>query len=186
MLVHAPLVLIPLALVADGIGFVANKPSARAMGGWCLLLGSAGAAVSIALGYYDMSRAALAPETHELVHLHLKIGWVLAALLVPLGLWRWRIARRPSGSHPGYLVYGALVVALTVFQGWFGGEMVYGYGAGVAAANQGTVSPEKGRTSLDRVRQFLEAIPGFHTHPEPPHATLETKPHRPGSKTAPP
>jgi hypothetical protein len=54
----------------------------------------------------------------------------------------------------GYLFAGSLVVALTLFQGWFGGEMVYTAGAGVAAAGQGT-EPTTGRETPGKVKELL-------------------------------
>ncbi len=50
-----------------------------------------------------------------------------------------------------YLVVAFLVFCLTMFQGWYGGEMVYSQGAGVAAAGKGTEKPETGKRRLDSV-----------------------------------
>jgi uncharacterized membrane protein len=62
-----------------------------------------------------------------------------------LGLWAlvtWRWIAMDSGAFAtvGYLIVAWIVVALVLFQGWFGGEMVYGHGAGVAPAEQGQES----------------------------------------------
>jgi len=53
------------------------------------------------------------------------------------------------------LIAAFLVFALTMFQGWFGGEMVYTQGAGVAAAGQGTESKQEAQPRLAKVKQLL-------------------------------
>jgi uncharacterized membrane protein len=122
-----------------------------------LVAGLIGGGLTIAAGYLDMNRAALTPETHELVDLHLTMGWILAVALVFLTAWRWLIWYRGQMTiNTAYLVAGVMALSLTLFQGWYGAEMVYSYGAGVAAAGQGT---ENARTAQDRlaaVRNFLE------------------------------
>ena len=42
-----------------------------------------------------------------------------------------------------------------MFQGWFGGEMVYSHGAGVAAAGQGTESARQAQQRLAKVKHLL-------------------------------
>lgn len=48
------------------------------------------------------------------------------------------------------------MLALALFQGWFGGELVYGWGAGVSAAGQGAVSREEGLRGLAPFAAFIE------------------------------
>jgi hypothetical protein len=43
------------------------------------------------------------------------------------------------------------VMGLVLFQGWYGGEMVYSQGAGVAATGKGTEPPSNGKQLLDKV-----------------------------------
>ena len=49
---------------------------------------------------------------------------------------------------------------------WFGGQLVYGLGAGVSAAGQGVVSPEEGQTGLAPFWMFTE---GVHEHEHHEH-----------------
>jgi uncharacterized membrane protein len=121
-----------------------------------LAAGLIGGALAIATGYWDMSRAALDPETHEFVDLHMTVGWILAGTLVFLTAWRWLIWHRGQMTiSTSYLVFGGLVVLLTFFQGWYGAEMVYSYGAGVTAAGQGTENPDVARSRLATVHNVL-------------------------------
>jgi uncharacterized membrane protein len=71
---------------------------------------------------------------------------------VVLTAWRWfAYARRELSPGIPYLIAALLVVGLTLFQGWYGGEMVYSQGAGVAAAGKGTEPAANGKTRLDKI-----------------------------------
>ena len=156
-LVHLPIAFVVLSFLADIFAKITNRESLRHVGFWALIAALLGGIVTIAAGYWDMNHAALSGETHDYVDLHLKIGWALAAGLIVLTIWRWRIrqqARRVVTAP--YLVAALIVFTVTMFQGWFGGEMVYSHGAGVAAAGQGTEPANKAQERLARVREVLE------------------------------
>ena len=155
-LVHLPIGFVLLSVLADLLARMTGKASLRAVGFWSLVAGLIGGVVTIAAGYWDMNKAALSGETHEFVDVHLRIGWILAVSLTLLTIWRWAIWRSvPGQASVGYLVAGFLVLALTLFQGWFGGEMVYSHGAGVAAAGQGTEPAPEAQQRLARVKHLL-------------------------------
>jgi uncharacterized membrane protein len=156
-LVHLPIAFVVLSVIADMLAKITQRPSLRHVGLWSLLAALVSGLLTIAAGYWDMNRALLNSDTHDYVHLHLRIGWTLVAGLVVLTIWRWRIrqqARRVVTAP--YAIAASTMFALTLFQGWFGSEMVYSHGAGVAVAGQGTESPEKAQQRLARVREVLE------------------------------
>jgi len=160
-LVHLPIAFVLLSVGADLAARMTKTEPRRAafrtVGFWSLLAGLAGGALAIAAGYLDMNRAALAPETREFVDLHETIGWVLGIGLAILSAWRWLIWHRGQMTiNTAYLVGAFLVLAVTLFQGWYGGQMVYAYGAGVAPTGQGTESVEAARGPLVAVRNILE------------------------------
>jgi len=76
---------------------------------------------------------------------------------VILTAWRWFLFSRRDRS-PGipYLIAALLVMGLVLFQGWYGGEMVYSQGAGVAAAGKGTEPPANGKQRLDKITRTGE------------------------------
>jgi len=156
-LVHLPIAFVVLSVVADFCARVLRRESLRHVGLWSLLAALLAGGVTVATGYWDMNRAALDADTHDYVHLHLRIGWTLVALLAVLVVWRWRIRQqaRRVVTKP-YLVGAGLALALTLFQGWFGGELVYSHGAGVAAAGQGTEPSDRAQERLARIREVLE------------------------------
>jgi uncharacterized membrane protein len=126
--------------------------------GFLVLAGAAlGCMATVAAGYYDMGRAALG-ETHEYVDVHMKVGWILLGSLIGLTIWRWRISRQATSRRgAAYIIVALLVFGLTLFQGWFGGELVYSQGAGVAAAGKGTEPPSAG---LQRLTSVTRRLPG--------------------------
>jgi len=160
-LVHLPIAFVLLSVVADVCARRTKPEPRRAMfrtvGFWSLAAGLAGGALTIAAGYFDLNRASLTHETAQLATLHLTLGWFLAVGLLVLTAWRWLIWHRGQMTIPiGYLTAAFLVLALTLFQGWYGSEMVYSYGAGVSAAGQGTESPDAAQGRLAAFRSLFE------------------------------
>lgn len=160
-LVHLPISFVFLSVLADflarGMKSESRRAAFRAVGFWSLAAALIGGVLTIIAGYIDMRRAALSPETNEFVDLHMTIGWTLAVCLIFMTAWRWLIWHRGQMTiNTSYLVAGVLVLGLTFFQGWYGGEMVYSYGAGVAPAGQGTETVQAAQSRLIAVRNALE------------------------------
>jgi uncharacterized membrane protein len=155
-LVHLPIAFVVLSVVADVMAKITRRESFRHVGLWSLFVALFGGLITIATGYWDMNHAALDGDTHDYVDLHLKFGWALAGGLVVLAIWRWRIRQQARRVVTLPYTFAALLIfLLTMFQGWFGGEMVYSHGAGVAAAGQGTERAEQARQRLATVRNFF-------------------------------
>jgi uncharacterized membrane protein len=160
-LVHLPIAFVILSVVADFSARCSKQEKHRAtlrlIGYWSLVAGLIGGMLTIGAGYLDLNRATFSAETHQLVRLHLTIGWLLAGALTILTAWRWLIWHRGQMTiNTSYLVAASLVLALTLFQGWYGGEMVYSHGAGVAATGQGTENVEAARNRLFTVHDLLQ------------------------------
>lgn len=160
-LVHLPISFVFLSVIADFVARLVKSESRRAafrtVGFWSLVAGLVGGVLTIIAGYVDMNRAALSPETHEFVDLHMIIGWTLAVCLIVLTGWRWLIWHRGQMTiNTSYLAAGVLILGLTFFQGWYGSEMVYSYGAGVAPTGQGTETVQAAQGRLMAVRNALE------------------------------
>jgi len=150
-IVHFPIALVTLSFIADLLGSWLNKTTLRITGFWSLAAALIFGIVAAITGYWDMTRETLG-ETDHYVDLHMDTGLVLLGAIVVLFAWRWFIyARRQQVPKRFYLVLAFLVFCLTMFQGWYGGEMVYSQGAGVAAAGKGTETPEAGKKRLDRI-----------------------------------
>jgi uncharacterized membrane protein len=133
MLIHAPLVLLPLSAASEVAAAgsrswvrrrVLDRVGRRLWWGTAasgLLAGVAGMAASREVDLGDR-RAQDAMFVHGLGNLVVVVG--------ALGLAAWRSGHRASGLTAGFGT-GALLAAL--YTAWLGGELVYTHGAGVKA-----------------------------------------------------
>lgn len=156
--VHFPIALVVFSFISDLFGRLSRRSSLRAAGSWALLGALSFGAITAATGYYDMTRTrAVLGETFRYVDFHMDVGWILVGALVVLTAWRW-LAYTRRDRIPGipYLIAAVLVMGLVLFQGWYGGEMVYSQGAGVAAAGKGTEPATDGKQRLDKVTKTGE------------------------------
>jgi uncharacterized membrane protein len=154
-LVHFPVALVTFAFIADLVAYLSTGRYWSRIGLAALMGAVIGGIATVAAGYYDMGRATLG-ETHEYVHFHMTVGWILFGTVTGLALWRWRISRQPQ-PRIGllYVLAAFLTLGVTLFQGWYGGELVYSQGAGVAAAGKGTEPPGAGFDRLSTVTRRL-------------------------------
>ena len=151
--VHFPIALVVFSFLADALGRLSSKVSLRAAGFWSLIAALVFGAITAATGYYDMIRTrGVLGDTFRYVDFHMDVGFVLIGAVVVLTAWRWFVyARRDRFPGILYLVAAFLVMGLVLFQGWYGGEMVYTQGAGVAAVGKGTEPASNGKQRLDKV-----------------------------------
>ena len=151
-IVHYPIALMTLSVIADLLGYLTDRPSLQAAGTWALFGAGLGAAIAIIAGLIDMNRAKIKPAPHKRVHFHMKVGFVLFAAIVGLTIWRWVISLDPHHRLGWtYLIPAFVVLALTFFQGWLGGELVFTDGVGVAPTGQGTESAAEAKKHVARV-----------------------------------
>lgn len=144
-IVHFPIALVTLSVLADFFGYLLQSDSLRGAGWWSLLGAAIGAALAITAGLFDMNRENIEPDAHERVHRLMKVGFMLFAALAALTIWRWAIyANYENKTSWFYLVAGILVLGLTLFQGYLGGELLFSDGVGVAPTGQGTEKSKKG------------------------------------------
>lgn len=137
--VHFPIALVVFSFIADLLGRIFKKASLRAAGSWCLIGALIFGAITAVTGYYDMTRErAFLGDTFRYVDFHYDMGWVVVGGVVVLTAWRLLVyTRRDRAPGIPYLIAALLVMGLVLFQGWYGGEMVYSQGAGVAATGKG-------------------------------------------------
>jgi uncharacterized membrane protein len=125
LLVHFPLALLPVSAAAEAVGFFAAMPSLSDTGWWTIAAAAVAGVATAAAGWRDMLRAPLSEAVHARVHRHRAIGLVLATAIVALAAWRGWLYFGGRPVSMWYLDLIALTVALAMFQGWLGGELVY-------------------------------------------------------------
>lgn len=125
ILVHFPIALLPVSVAADTIGLFGHVVSLSNTAVWTLIAAAASLA-TVAAGFYDMYRAPLSEDTHVRVHRHMRVGLALTTAILGLATWRGLIYVQGGVVPIYYLDLAVLGVALAAFQGWLGGELVYG------------------------------------------------------------
>lgn len=151
IMVHFPLALLPLSVGADAVGLFAGIASLSDTGWWALLGAALASLVTVAAGFYDMSRAPLTEEVHHRVHRHMRVGLLLGVAIIGLAVWRGVLFAHTQVVPIFYLDLAVLTVALAMFQGWLGGELVYVDGvfvrpSGAAPAQGEAAAPKEDNT----------------------------------------
>lgn len=141
--VHFPIALVPVSVVADVIAYATGSVALRAVAWWCLVVGATAVAFAVVFGFVDMERQEIEHDVHHRVHTHMKVGLTVLAATSALAVWRWVVDVRGGAVGLGYLAVGLLVVGLATFQGWLGSELVYRYGVGVGQSRARSTSDEK-------------------------------------------
>jgi uncharacterized membrane protein len=160
-LIYLSVAFMLLSFGADLVAKLVGKPSLARVGFWSLFLATIIGGIAIAAGYWDVNRAALSGETVSLIDLHVLAGWALVGLLIVLLIWRWRIRQQARRLVTKPYVIGALAaLALTAFETWYGAELVFSHGAGVAAAGQGVEPAAEAQERLARVKNALAPLEG--------------------------
>jgi len=150
--VHFPIALVVVSFLADLLGRLFNKPSLRWTGLWALIAALLFGSITAATGYWDWVRlGGVLGETNRYVDFHFDVGLVLVGAVIVLTIWRIIYSRRDRQPGVLYLIAMLLATGLVLFQGWYGGEMVYSQGAGVAAASKGTEPAANGKQRLDKI-----------------------------------
>lgn len=140
-IVHYPIALVTLSVVTDFLGYLSDSATLRAAGWWALIGAAVGAAFAVLAGLFDMKRQQIEHEAHKRVHTHMKVGFTLFTAIAALTIWRWFIySGLGSRLGWGYLIAAFVVLGLTFFQGWLGGELVFSDGVGMATTGQGSES----------------------------------------------
>jgi len=129
LLVHFPVALLTFGVAADVVGWIRRKEISVTVAWWTQITGTAAILLSVASGLLAKGHVTEAGLLEKL-DVHEQLAFVTAAVFVGLTLWRIGARGRiPSRVYLLCLIMGLLLVWGTA---WFGGELVYRYGIGVA------------------------------------------------------
>jgi uncharacterized membrane protein len=129
-IVHFAIALFVVGAAADLAGLWRARDDWRRIGRANLLLGSVAAVLAAASGWYAEETVEHVAQAHAVMELHETFGWVIAGLATALVTWR---VARPALGRSWYALAITLVALLLLLQGYWGGELVFRYGVGVAA-----------------------------------------------------
>ena len=129
--VHAPLALLPAAVVADLLGRATGRDTLRAMGRILMPAAAASAAVSAVTGLVAQEEVVADEVGQDLLVTHRNLNISLVTLTTALAAWRLR-RERPGG---GYLALALAGIGAMSYSAYLGGKMVYEHGVGVKPAD---------------------------------------------------
>ncbi len=139
LMVHLPLVALPLAVLLDGLAAWKQAPRWREMATVLWWLGLVGAAAAVTTGLIAYSRVNHSDVAHEVMTLHrnVALGAVALFLLAGAARWRWSLSRLAA-------LVGALGVAGIGGAAYLGGELVFRHGIGMSTGVLEQVMMERG------------------------------------------
>ena len=141
--VHFPIALLMTAVFFELAGLWGRRDLFRQFGFWLLALGLVAGVVSAGVGFWVHEAVEKSGVPEEAVDRHESLAVAtLITFAVLMGYRRWARDRwtvRHQSLYSVLALAGAILLALT---GYFGGDLVYQYGAGVQKTAPGSsVSP---------------------------------------------
>jgi uncharacterized membrane protein len=148
--VHAPIALFPLAVVADVLGRVTRRRPFREAGRHLMPVAAVSAAAAALTGLVAQHEVQADGRARDLLVTHRTVNLAVVGLTTLLATWRWR----QRTASPGYLALGLAGVGLLGYSAFLGTKMVYAYGVGVDATGgirpAGRTGPERGNAAAVR------------------------------------
>lgn len=135
VVVHFPIALLSTAVLFELLGFLLRRDDFRRFGFWLLVLGLVGGVAAAGFGWWGEGAVKAAGVPGDAIDRHESFA---VATLIAFGLLlifrRWardRWSARDKAIYLAMAIAGLLLLATT---GYFGGDLVYRYGAGVQKA----------------------------------------------------
>jgi uncharacterized membrane protein len=133
ILVHFTVALFFAAVAFDIIGHLTKNESLKSAGWWNLLFATVAAIASVVTGLSAANTLPHTDQIHEIMEIHETVGLIVLGILIGLFIWRGlnrgALPTKPAGI---FLIAGIVGVGLLSVGAFYGGEMVYRHGMGVA------------------------------------------------------
>ena len=160
--VHFSIGLTSASLVFDTLGFLLNRASLSAAGGWTLVGSAVMTLMTISTGLTSGTRASVEEgEASSFLRAHTALGLIFYGLLVAVTFWRLWLWQTGLGVSWLYLASLAIVSLVMTLQGYLGGELVYRYGVEVKQVHREQPDRELNPGS-DLVDYLVPAFAGFY------------------------
>jgi uncharacterized membrane protein len=130
--VHFPIALLFTSVFFDLLGILTGNKQLSQTGWWLLILGLVGGAVAAGFGMWTEEQVEASGIPEAAVDRHEAFALTTLAVFAALAVVRWRMRSRWSSQdrviYVSVAMIGLLLLGIT---GFYGGELVYRYGAGV-------------------------------------------------------
>ena len=133
VLVHFTIALFSASVIFDILGHITKRESLKSAGWWNLCFATVAAIPTVITGLVAKDSLPHTDEAHSLMETHETLGLILLGTIIVLFVWR----SFNRGSLPIRLTYlflllGVAGLGIMITGGYYGGEMVYRCGVGVA------------------------------------------------------
>jgi uncharacterized membrane protein len=134
LLVHFPIALIFAAIACDLIGLITRKEEFVFAGTVVTVFAAVGAGATVLSGIFAEESVEHTPEIANLIEKDETLGFIFLAVVVFLVIYRLSLRRNLYGKAGWIsLVISVAAAAIVSIGGYYGGKMVYTYGAGVSS-----------------------------------------------------
>jgi uncharacterized membrane protein len=131
-LIHFPIALLSLSLVCECAALMLKRDELSVVGWWTQLAGTIGLAAAAGTGIMAGDSVRLPDAGKAYLEIHQEIAFLASTVFAILLFWR--IAsrtKRPAGRDMLFILLLAAGVIAIWAGAWYGGELVYRFGAGV-------------------------------------------------------
>lgn len=150
LMVHLPLVALPVAVVLDLLAVWRQEAHWRRLASILWVLGLLGAAAAVATGLIAYDRVDHSDLAHDVMTLHRNVALAAAGLFLLGGIVRWRWSYSRPVALFGALV-GVLGITGLIGAGYLGGEIVFRHGIGLSTGVLEQVVRERGGHAHDGI-----------------------------------
>lgn len=132
LLVHFPIALLFTSVFFDLLGIITTKKNFRQTGLWLLVLGLIGGIVASIFGAWSEEAVEASGVPKQAIERHENLAIITLVVFGVLLLFRWGARNHWTARNQViYLCVAMLGLLLLGATGFFGGELVYRFGAGV-------------------------------------------------------
>lgn len=131
--VHFPVALLTVSFAFELLSLARRSEEFSRFAWWLHMLGTAGVLLSVATGLAARAGSMLPPAAIPTAENHEQLALLVAATMSVLVMWR--IGTRttlPARGRWAYIAGFGVGVVLMWVGAWYGGELVYRYGVGIA------------------------------------------------------
>jgi uncharacterized membrane protein len=152
VLVHAPIVLVPLSIGADLLGGATGSGPLLSFGRTAIRIAAAGAAASVVTGLIAGEEVNVEGPSMDMLMTHRNLNVIATVVTGGMTAWR-RTHREPT---LGYLATGMMGVGVLTYTAYLGGKLVYETGVGVEPAH-GVYRADAPTLTLRTAGSFVKA-----------------------------
>ncbi|MBI3756267.1 MAG: DUF2231 domain-containing protein [Deltaproteobacteria bacterium] len=136
MIVHFPIALLIMSVFLDFLKLATKKDSFETSAFQVLILGVLGSIAAVIFGLLAEDAATKRPGIADAIETHETLAFITAAAFITLLVTRYLFTRKNnfSKARPYYLIVSTAGIVILLTTAYYGGQLVYEYGAAVNSA----------------------------------------------------